>query len=488
MPACAFCGKTLRPRQEALQCDVCQRRQHRTCGTGMPRDVYRGLKKIPNSIPSWHCSQCPPDPEAPVHDDISFETRDVVAESTRLSLPIDSTVPTLLLSGSTTPPPRSPTDAASFNVSTVFDVPQPLLEESIVPRQIQGPLPDDLPVLTFTMLDCGSKRGRCKLADSLDYSYTVKRRKNEVTYWECSMRQKDHRCPASVIERAGSFLRGSNNHIHPPQVGAATNLQIQTAVRTRAQDDVYHPGPALVQDVIMDIVDEKAPNPSIPTLPSLVRLANRKRQCLRPDDPAGLDFEIMMEHIPDDFLRGDVSVKERRHIIFASNHQLDLLSKAKTWYMDGTFRVVKAPFTQLWSINAFIVHEENVKQVPLVYALMSGKNKKDYRKVCKHYSGYIALLYYCFSMFIELLILFPHFHPIYPMYLQVLKAVLDLLPTDIKVKTFVVDFEAALWRAIEELFPEKRLQGCVFHWTQAVFRHVQEYGTYILVCIHMYDI
>lgn len=41
-------------------------------------------------------------------------------------------------------------------------------------------------------------------------------------------------------------------------------------------------------------------------------------------------------------------------LLVYSDNQLELLSKAKTWYMDSTFHVVKKPWTQLFSINAFI--------------------------------------------------------------------------------------------------------------------------------------
>jgi len=40
----------------------------------------------------------------------------------------------------------------------------------------------------------------------------------------------------------------------------------------------------------------------------------------------------------------------------------------------------------------------------------------------------------------------------------------------------MVDFEAAVWRAIQKLFPDAVIKGCVFHLTQAVWRKVQELG------------
>lgn len=93
------------------------------------------------------------------------------------------------------------------------------------------------------------------------------------------------------------------------------------------------------------------------TLPKplhVARQANRLRQKLRPEDPTDLDFELEEEHIPDHFFRKDVQVRERRHLIFATDEQLRQLGKAKSWYIDGTFKLCRLPFSQLLSINAFV--------------------------------------------------------------------------------------------------------------------------------------
>ena len=59
--------------------------------------------------------------------------------------------------------------------------------------------------------------------------------------------------------------------------------------------------------------------------------------------------------------------------------QLELLSKAKTWYIDGTFKLIRQPFTQLLTVNAFVRSGDAAKQVPFVYVLMSSCRKKDYK-------------------------------------------------------------------------------------------------------------
>ena len=47
-------------------------------------------------------------------------------------------------------------------------------------------------------------------------------------------------------------------------------------------------------------------------------------------------------------------------------------------YIDGTFKVVKKPFYQLHTINAFIACEGIKKRLPLIFAVMSGKLLEDY--------------------------------------------------------------------------------------------------------------
>ncbi|CAH3140535.1 unnamed protein product [Pocillopora meandrina] len=89
----------------------------------------------------------------------------------------------------------------------------------------------------------------------------------------------------------------------------------------------------------------------------MARNANRYRQRLQPEEPRDLDFELKKDCLPDGFLRGDVRVKDRRHLIFATKEQLKLLSKTKHWYMDGTFKLCRQPFVQLYSINALVLEK-----------------------------------------------------------------------------------------------------------------------------------
>ena len=67
--------------------------------------------------------------------------------------------------------------------------------------------------------------------------------------------------------------------------------------------------------------------------------------------------------------------------------------------------------------------------------------------------------FHLFTSLYELFVLFL-------LLLKVLKAVLHL-PALAKV---TIDFEKAIWMVLRELLPDVEVQGCVFHWTQALWR------------------
>ncbi|OAF71890.1 hypothetical protein A3Q56_00328 [Intoshia linei] len=149
-------------------------------------------------------------------------------------------------------------------------------------------------------------------------------------------------------------------------------------------------------------------------------------------------FELNLDHVPNNFLKKDFMVEENRHIIFATDQMLQLMTNAKTWYMDGIFKIVKKPFSQLFNIHVFIKERDHTKQVPVLFVLMTSRSKKDYKKLFKKIKG--------------------------------------LLTGDVKLKKGVMDFEAAVWKEFPDIFPGVKLQGCLFHWTQCVWRHIQAIG------------
>lgn len=145
----------------------------------------------------------------------------------------------------------------------------------------------------------------------------------------------------------------------------------------------------------------------------------------------------------------------RRHILLATDAGLRLLGLARTWWCDGTFKITREPFKQLYTIHVFVrgtTGEDSLKSIPVAYCYMSAKRKKDYRDLLKK-----------------------------------LKAMyLDRFP-DKSVFTperIISDFEVAFWRACRleysDVNPKTNkplaMKGCNFHWGQAIDRKVSELG------------
>ncbi|XP_074659300.1 uncharacterized protein LOC141912033 isoform X2 [Tubulanus polymorphus] len=126
------------------------------------------------------------------------------------------------------------------------------------------------------------------------------------------------------------------------------------------------------------VTDENMAIDSVPAPENLARQGKGARQGQRPDHPNDLHFQLETDFIADGFFRKDISVDDRRHLVFATQKQVDILKGSKRWYMD-----VRRPFTKLFSIHSFVRSGKNIKQIPLVFVLIYGKRKKDYKKVLK---------------------------------------------------------------------------------------------------------
>ena len=48
---------------------------------------------------------------------------------------------------------------------------------------------------------------------------------------------------------------------------------------------------------------------------------------------------LSTDHLPEGFYRREIQIEEKRHLMFATDHQLQVLSRVSRWYMDGTLKV-----------------------------------------------------------------------------------------------------------------------------------------------------
>ena len=317
-------------------CDGCKSWQHRTCKTGISREDYRRAVREGLDV-NWSCTTCSSVQDIAVHD-----------------CPEDH-LPT-------------PTQALVDDINSENDLDEDTLDNDTLDCSEAHP-----PIITYEKICASSQRGKQKLVDSLGFSYTFKRKTHVGVHWRCAVRNKKVTCNMIVKEVNGVFIRGANEHSHPPEACPLTTSEVSKLIKDKAMDDVFRPALEIVEEVLLEHVDPTKPTASLPAPVNLARQANRKRRANRPAEPSDLTFGISEEHIPPNFLKSDISVGDKRHLLFVTQEQLQLLAKARNWYVDGTFKVVRRPFTQLFSIHTFIsvmvtlIDDGKVKQTPLLF-------------------------------------------------------------------------------------------------------------------------
>lgn len=404
---CLACNRNVANNHEALQCDGCSRWQHRNCGTNFTHEQYVELTHGEEF--DWYCNGC-----APQVSDTEID----------MDVPASPQPPT---------PPSSPAQESSFEVP-VEEEELSLLDE---PVQAVAMVPAEV---NFQVIPRATVRGRPLLVDSDGFAYGIHRECRGVVHWRCTRRGKDLQCQAMVRQEGDVFTPGIQEHAHAADSGTATKVKLVRDIKDKALTNPFQSAYTIAESLVTQV--DRVPNQR--PVDYLGRIGNRRRQQGRPRNPTDLHFELDMEHVPEEFEMVDITVGTRRHLLFFTDQQLELLRTARRWYVDATFKVVKAPFKQLWSVHAFAKVDGEAKQLPLAFALMSGKRRRDYQCV-----------------------------------LRALKRELRRLHGDdafFSLEAVVADFEAAVWQAFRQEFPGVELRGCSFHWGQAVFRKIQNLG------------
>ncbi|KRZ52395.1 Ragulator complex protein LAMTOR3 [Trichinella nativa] len=124
-------------------------------------------------------------------------------------------------------------------------------------------------------------------------------------------------------------------------------------------------------------------------------------------------------------------------LIFATEDGVKLLAQSNCWCGDGTFKIVPSWYQQLFTLHVFL----RGKLLPVVYCLTVRKDLPTYSRI-----------------------------------FEVLHSKAEELGVQLEPAKFVCDFETALIPAIQGNFPNTRVQGCFFHFCQAVLRQVGRLG------------
>ncbi|KAK4321894.1 hypothetical protein Pmani_007357 [Petrolisthes manimaculis] len=234
---CASCSAEVRPRQQALQCDICDQWQHRTCDSGVSQTDYRRMVRG-ELEKQWYCVKCTlpeiTDVLVPVAESTTVDT----AASYDTTMEIDDTEVQPVTDISTRPPvpdvlvpvtESAPDDNITPvpDISTRPPIPAPC-EEDIIPDDTLENVPSvGEHEISYKLIEGATRGGKTLMVDSLGYTYNRKalgKKKTQIdgkSTWRCSVRSKALTCPATVSKNGSTFHRGSRPHVHQAQPDAA---------------------------------------------------------------------------------------------------------------------------------------------------------------------------------------------------------------------------------------------------------------------------
>lgn len=274
------------------------------------------------------------------------------------------------------------------------------------------------------------------------YKYTFQRNnKSGTSNWRCERRDI---CNASITlnPTRNKGIREPNHASHcKPNYSNMEILKCLDNCKKRCSEE-YGPIEPIFDESMQPLLDrgmnlvEKVPSFIEKKKTGLYNIRKRKGKiekllfrCLK---------DVNLPQKLQKYLFCDFDDKEngKRLLIYVSPTAAKMFQRAKLILGDGTFKVVKKPFSQLYTLHADLGSTRNRKIiVPLAFAILPDKSQETYTT-----------------------------------FLTILKEKLPLWnPT-----FFKIDFEIAMYKAIKATFPDAKISGCSFHYSEAIKRKTKK--------------
>ena len=280
--------------------------------------------------------------------------------------------------------------------------------------------------------------------------YRFARRGQNKSVWRC-IKEKSLSCKGRLWELDSGERRVVQEHGHAPDPAEVKAREVINRIKDKSRAGNATPSYIVASEVA---ALEPGTAASLPPYAQLKRIVGRSRGKQMPSCPTNLKDLIIPEELKTDhrgelFLQYDsrsVSDEEsfseeesdserERILIFASKQGLRALARSQVWLMDGTFKVVPSLFYQLYTVN---ILKEGVT-MPMVYCLMSSKTNSTYTE-----------------------------------FLSVLNNLVIEAHSRLELEIGIIDFELAFITAFSDTFRGTRIQGCYFHFSQALWRKIQK--------------
>ena len=270
------------------------------------------------------------------------------------------------------------------------------------------------------------------------YLLSINYRKNGKKYWKC----KDVNCRVTAITEDNNLINQRGEHTHAADESLPQMKILKHQAKEMAKAEPSRPMKRIYEEVFrnVDLDDER----NMDYMPALQNIKNslytsRARRLPRiPHTRAEVELQGEWRTTLDgrDFVLANDG-QDDKIIIFGTVQNLRLLCQADTIFMDGTFKTAPEMFAQLYSIHIYYLGT----MLPVAIALLPSKSQLTYSRM-----------------------------------LRLLVEVAARYGMQFQPTTVCIDFEAAMIAAVQDIFHNARIRGCLFHFSQAIWRKVQELG------------
>jgi nucleoid DNA-binding protein len=313
----------------------------------------------------------------------------------------------------------------------------------------------------YVILERGTNKKKPLLITRDNHQYIVDTKTPGTIYWRCVKWGKGiHDCKGRVNQRSNNELiyKEPHNHkAHEQAYLAKRAKEIAMSKVIESTDTCKQVANKAVEQAYTELEKTFDGDHKVSTAKLGTQLQRSRRKELGEREPKpGEHFHVDK----DTYLNRGLKVEEvwvgsgspgsRRHLIFYAQDFLAHLAAATSWYLDGTFKSCpRKLYLQLFTIHVYVQSEGQPetackKQIPTIFILMQKRE----------YIDYVAVLEVVKRLLVESCpsIRFGH-------------------------RRFVLDFEMAAWKAIEQVFEvdrKKNVRGCHFHLNQALYRKMQQ--------------
>ncbi|CAF5031582.1 unnamed protein product, partial [Rotaria sp. Silwood1] len=221
------------------------------------------------------------------------------------------------------------------------------------------------------------------------------------------------------------FLSQPTSHGHAPQPDRVPAIQLKNEIKACAAT-TDESSSSILHSALRTYPLSAAGQ--LPRSDALTLTVRRQRTAETLDANGRLPEKLRKTYRDEDFILHD----DEHLIIFTTKNNLSILKQNKHWFADGALKVCPDNYYQLFALHAMMTNAI----IPLVYGLLIGKSSDDY------------------NQFFEKLFEQDNFQP----------------------ESIMTDFETGTIKSVKEMLPNVLHKGCLFHFSQAVWRHVQNKG------------